>query len=111
MDLTKEQKYQIEKKIITKAIDEYGKKTVTRDTLIQIADFVIEGLKKMRTTSDLSQFLSSISAKWPFFKNIATTHGAGKQTLAESEALTGALVLAQHGKVDEAIKLAKTATE
>ena len=75
-----------------------------------MADFTVEGMKKVNNRVDLTNFLKNLSEKWPIFTNIAIIEEGNYKEMVEDEVYSGVLTLAAHGKIDSAIKLAKTMT-
>ena len=110
MDQIKQNKYKVEKDIVDKALTEYGNGRLARDELKEIANFTVEGIKKVNNRLDLASFLKALSAKWQIFENIAIIEEGNYRQEVEDEVYSGVLTLAQQGKVDSAIKLAKTMT-
>jgi hypothetical protein len=100
----------IEKQIVDIAISQFEQNKLTNEDLITIADFTVEGLKNVSSQGDLNGFLTSLANRWSFFTNIATIEEGASKTAVENEVYNGVLALAKHGKIDEAVKLAKTVT-
>ncbi len=76
-----------------------------------IADYVLGRMDDIKSEIEMDQFLSELSTKWPIFSHITSGFQAENKEKADSEVAEGVLTLAQHGKIDEAISLAKTATQ
>lgn len=111
MDQLQAHKRQIEKEIVDKALSEYGKEIITKEQLKQIADFTVDGMNKIQTHAHLVSFLDALSKHWTFFQGIAMVEVGEHRDMQEDEVHSGVLTLAKHGKIDEAIKLAKTMTD
>lgn len=110
MDQIQQHKEQIEKQIVDTGIDRYGDGTISKEELGLIADFAVVGMNMIKTQGDLSNFLTSLVSRWPIFQNIATIEEAHVKEAADSQVYSGALALAKDGKIENAIRLAKTAT-
>jgi hypothetical protein len=110
MDELKQYKYKIEKDIVERALKDYEEEKLSRDELKNIADFTIQGMEKVNNRVDLTDFLKDLSARWPIFTNIAIIEEGSYKDIVEDEVYSGVLALAQNGKIDNAIKLAKTMT-
>ena len=103
-------KQNIDKKIVDKALTEFGNGKITEDDLKQIADFTVLGMEKITNKKQLYEFLKQLAAKWTIFEFIATIEERELKEAVESEVYKGVLTLAQNGKIENAIKLAKTVT-
>ncbi|MEK9176303.1 MAG: hypothetical protein AAB520_02550 [Patescibacteria group bacterium] len=110
MDQIQKHKEQVEKQIVDMGIDKYGDGTISKEELSKIADFVVEGMEKVKTQQDLSEFLAFLASRWSFFQNLVTIEQGAVKEASDKQVYTGALDLAKHGRIDEAVKLAKTAT-
>lgn len=103
-------KQNIDKKIVDKALTEFGNGNITEDDLKEIADFTVEGLKSINNKADLKNFLDSLSDRWTIFKIIATIEEMSNKDKLENEVYSGVLELAKNGQTEEAIRLAKSVT-
>ena len=110
MDQIQQHKQQVEKQIVDTGINKFEDGTITKEMLSQIADFTDEGMNKVKTQSDLSSFLSALASHWPIFQNIVTIEQGVVKEASDKKVYSGALDLAKHGKIEDAVKLAKSAT-
>lgn len=110
MVITQDQKYTVDRKIVNKAIDCLEKEEITKDQLMQIADFVLGNLKNVKKDHDLVKFYKQLSSNWPIFEGLAIIETGKGKTAVESEVYNGVLTLAKHGKIDDAVKLARSIT-
>jgi hypothetical protein len=111
MNSLQEHKRQIEKQIVDKALSEYGEGKITREQLKQIADYTVDAMSKIQNHAHVISFLNALSTHWTFFQGLAMVEEGEQRDLEETEVHSGVLTLAQNGKIDDAIKLAKSMTE
>lgn len=110
VDFTQEHKNEIEKKIVEAIVTGLESNKILENQLSEIADFVLERIDALKTHEELVVFLSDLAARWPIFENIALTEKGEAKDKAEDRIASEALKLAQSGKIDDAIDLAKTMT-
>lgn len=96
--------------LVDTGIDRYGDGTISKEELGLIADFAAESMDKIKTQADLSSFLAALVSRWPIFQNIVAIEKGVVKEASDKRVYSGALDLAKHGKIEEAVKLAKTAT-
>lgn len=111
MDTLQSHKREIEKQIVDRALAEYADGKITREQLKQIADYTVDAMGKIQTHAHIASFLSTLSSHWTFFQGLAMVEEGEQRGLTETEVHSGVLTLAQNGKIDDAIKLAKSMTE
>lgn len=111
MDITDKHKQDLEGEIVEKALKEYEEGRITRDDLKTIADFVIAGMKQVNTKEGVTNFLSSLSGKWPFFDKIVIIEAGHQKEEEEVKVYSEAVDMVHHGNIDSAITLAKTMTD
>lgn len=75
-----------------------------------VAEFVLANIGAVSNEVKMGGFLNKLSEKWPIFSHMVSLYEREAQKRAESEIASGVLTLAQHGKIDDAVSLAKTAT-
>lgn len=110
MELTKEQKYEIEAQIVETVLQALDKNLLIADQLQEIADYSLEGMKKVTNEHELLNFLSGLSLKWKVFEGIAVLQKGKMVKKEEKEVADGVLMLIKEGKIDDALSLAKSAT-
>lgn len=110
MDDIVQYKQNVDKRIVDKALSDFGEGIISEDDLREIANFTVSGMKNINNRAELFSFLRQLSEKWTSFKFIATIEESELKEAVESEVYSGVLTLAQHGKIDKAIKLAKKVT-
>jgi hypothetical protein len=87
------------------------KNAISEAEIAPIADFILARIDSVNNEIDVTAFLSELSAKWPMFRNIASIQQGENQEKVEGEVAQGVLSLAQSGKIDEALSLAKSVTQ
>ena len=110
MDVTEDHKNEIQKKIVDAILTGLENKSLLATQLSEIADFALKGIDAVKTQDELLAFLADLSSKWPVFNNIKLTEEGEVKNEAEKEVANGVLDLANSGKIDDAIGLAKTMT-
>jgi hypothetical protein len=96
--------------IAERGLQELEKGNINTEELREISVFTLENLKKITNKLDLTKFLEQIKNRWPFFSDIHEIGSGDYKEDVEEEVLDGVLTLAKHGKIDEAVKLAKSVT-
>lgn len=76
----------------------------------EIAEYVLDNVEKLQSELDVHKLYESLAELWPFLDVLMSDQSNENREKIESEATEGALALLQHGKVEEAITLAKSAT-
>ncbi len=76
----------------------------------EIAEYVLGKVEKIESESDTYKLYEELSSMWPFLEMLMDEQKADMQEKREGEISEGALTLLQHGKVDDALDLVKTAT-
>lgn len=110
MDVTDEQRKELEKNIVESVIRALEKNELSQDQLSPIGSFVLERIDSITDNNALVAFLSDLSSRWPIFKDIAVVHEGKIRDVKEDKTVKDVLTLAQNGKIDDAISLAKTMT-
>lgn len=87
------------------------KNAISEAEITPIADFVLAKIDSVNNETDVATFLSELSSRWPIFGNIASIQQGENQEKVEGEVAQGVLSLAQSGKIDEALSLAKSVTQ
>ncbi len=103
-------KRDLEKRIVDAALDEMEAGKLSEQELTNIANFIIDYLRPTKNQTEIDNFLNQAASKWQFLQGIKLVEQSEFKEAVEDEILDGVLTLAKHGKVEEAIKLAKSAT-
>lgn len=85
--------------------------TLQEAEITPIADFVLKRIEEVKNSMEIEALLVDLSQNWPIFQSISRLHEGEEKERADKEVADGVLALAQSGKIDEAIDLAKTATQ
>lgn len=110
MDQFLQHRYQVEQQIVDATLNEFEKGNFTEDQMREIADFTVSAMKNVQSVQDIYNFLQLLSSRWPIFQNLVTIEGGVMKEASDKQVYSGVLDLAKHGNIEEAVKLAKTAT-
>ncbi|MCL5433148.1 MAG: hypothetical protein M1524_03510 [Patescibacteria group bacterium] len=109
-DFTDEQKNEIEKRIVETAIDGIERNVLAEDQLALISSFVLEKIDNIKNTDELIFFLKELTSKWEIFSQIQSFIERQGNIQQEAKVAEDVSRLANDGKIDEAISLAKATT-
>ena len=91
--------------------------TITEDQSDEIANYVLENIDLAKTNSELFTFIENLSAKWSIFNSILTSSDQAQvPSVNQVQEKTDEIIhtaedLIKENKIDEALQVAKTATE
>lgn len=102
---------ELESKILAILTTALENNTITTDDVSPIATFVLENAKDISDQQELIEFLRELSNRWNIFTPLLVISSGELQEKAENEIGQGVLELAKSGKLEEAIQLAKSATQ
>lgn len=100
----------IEKDIVEQVIVGLENGALKEEDLPQIGQFVLEKIDAIKNQPELINFLTELSGKWGIFENIKKIEEGRAQEQVEDEAAEGVLTLLKHGKIENALNLAKNIT-
>lgn len=100
----------LEEKIVNLLIDALEKKEITEETMSVISGYVLDHVTNVIDNQSAIIFLEDLTQKWKMFEPILLLEKSILQGQVEDEVADGVLLLLQHGKLESAIKLAKSAT-
>lgn len=108
--MTDEEKEKIHGLILDAIEDALEEKKIEEQEVQKIASFVTENIKSVNTHELLVKFLLDLSSRWPVFQNIYQVE-QGKVREEETQAIVDkAVELTKEGKIEEAIDIAKSAS-
>lgn len=110
MDQLTEKKKKLEEVIVDTMIKAVEAEELTEEEMSKIAQFVLDGIDGASDQVSLKAFLHELAGKWKLFKPMVILEEAEEQEKVEEEVAQGVLVLLEHGKIDNAIKLAQSVT-
>jgi signal recognition particle GTPase len=105
-----ELKLEIQRQIVEAVVQHLEKNLISPDTSTEIATFVLDTLSNVSTQFELESFLTELTSRWNMFESILKSEEGKSRLKVEQEQIDGVLLLAKHGKIDEALQLAKSAT-
>jgi hypothetical protein len=92
--------------------------TITEDDAEEMGKYILDNIDLIKTNSELLDFVTKLSAKWPIFNSILTspdqtqTPPAADATQEKTDQIIHATEdLLKENKIDEALQVAKTGTE
>jgi hypothetical protein len=112
-------KEKIEMRIAGILSESLSKGIINADQSDEMATYILGNIDLTTTNSDLLTFVESLSAKWPIFNSILAASdqsGTPPPTVEQVQEKTDQIVqatedLIKENKLDEALQVAKTATE
>lgn len=111
MEFTDEKKKDLEKQIVDKSITALEQGFIEENGLGEISQFVLSRIDAIKSHTELIEFLRELSSRWHFFSDLLVIESGeaglknNKKSISEIESLT------RSGNLDDAIRLAKKATE
>lgn len=108
MDDITSYKLSVEKALALKIIDIYESGGMNQDDITKTAQYLNSEIEKINNKTDFRAFLDSVAARWPLLSEIALSEKEDSSEEKDSELYSGVLALAQNGKIDKALKLAKS---
>lgn len=93
---------------LTAALD---KDEISSDDLPVISSSVLDEVNSATDENQLQAVLKGLADEWPVLANLVVLEQGQAKEKVEDEVAKGVSTLAQSGKIDDAISLAKTATE
>ena len=100
----------LEEQIVNMLIDALEKKEITEETMSVISGYVLDHVTTVIDNKSAILFLEALVEQWKMFEPLLIMEKSVVQKQIEDEVADGVLLLLQHGKLDSAIKLAKSAT-
>lgn len=111
MEFTKEKKQELEKAIVDKSITALEQGFIKEEGLGEIAQFVLGKIDNIKTQDQFIEFLRELSNKWHFFSEILVIESGELDLAHDQKSIEKIEQLTKSGYLDDAIKLAKEATE
>lgn len=101
----------IEKETVDLLISALDKEEITEEELPFICDYILTKTDEIEDHAEVMPFLRELADRWRIFTPLLVKQSGEIKEKAEGEVAAGVLTLAQVGKIEQAIKLAKTMTE
>ena len=96
--------------------DSLSQLAITQEQAEEIGAYVLENIDKAKTNSELLEFVTNLSVKWPIFNSILTSNDQAppvtpiqSQQNTTSEMVQKAEDLIKENKIDEALQVTKEA--
>lgn len=110
MDDLADAKKHWEEIIVETILNAVEKERIKEKDTQPIAQYVLDRIDKVKSDDELTAFIHELSEKWEIFKPVTIMKDSELQERVEDEVAQGVLVLIEHGKIDNAIKLAQSVT-
>ena len=110
MALSNEQREDVFKKINDIVLMGIDAGALEEYELSDIASYTLKRVGELNGDGDLPIFYQELADKWPIFSSLLDEEDGRAHEMVENEVSEGASMLLQHGKVDEALALVKSAT-
>jgi hypothetical protein len=110
MEFTADHKKHIEDEIVKIMINASQTQQLSDEDLSVISTVVLDTIDQVSDQVTLQTFLQDLVSRWPVFKPLLILELKEMKEKVEDEVAEGVLLLARHGKIENAIKLAKSAT-
>lgn len=101
----------IEQEVVDTLVASLDKEAISEQELPTIADYVLTHIDNLKTKDEIMPFLRQLSEKWRIFTPLLVMHSGEIKEKQEGKVAKDVLSLAQLGRLDQAIKLAKTMTD
>lgn len=111
MNFTDQHKEEVERKIVEAIASAVEKKEIEESVLPDISEFVLDRIDKIQTQELLVEFLRLLSDKWSIFKGVFDLESGALRSLLDKKTADDVSQLANSGNIEEAIRIAKTATQ
>ncbi|MGI8419789.1 MAG: hypothetical protein ACR2LN_04040 [Candidatus Levyibacteriota bacterium] len=110
MDQLSEEKKKLEEAIVDIMIRALEQEEISEFKMSQMSAFVLDGIDAAKTQQEVKVFLQTLAERWELFKPLVFLEEAKMQEKIDDEVAQGVLILLEHGKIENAIKLAKSVT-
>ncbi len=110
MALTQEQSNAIYKNILSALQGGLETGEIEAYEASEIAAYILDEVEKIDDESKTNDFYTKLSEQWPFLEVLIKQNREDQLETMENEAAEGALSLLKHGKVEDALSVAKAAT-
>ncbi len=104
------EKKKLEEAIVKNMIMALESDKITEGEMSTISGVVLDGIDAAETHEALQKFLEDLAARWKIFSPLVVLEKAVMQEKVEDEVAKGVLILLEHGKIENAIKLAQSVT-
>ncbi len=111
MPLSLDKTNQIYQHILDAVVSGLESKEIEAYEATEIAEYVLDNVERLQSEVEIGVFYKELAELWPFLDVLTSEQATETQEKMVSEATEGALALLQHGKVEEAISMAKAVTD
>lgn len=103
-------KNKIGERVTRRLAEALGDGEVSQEEAGKISSYILDNIDKVEDNVGLVDFLAGLSQKWPIFSSILIENQAESTKEKEQEAVGQVSALVKENKIDEAIRVAETAT-
>lgn len=111
MELNSERRKEFGKQIVETVLQALSSDTVSVQEASQMSRYILDNIIDIKTDADLVTFAKSLAEKWQLFQHLATMEEGYAQEAKEDAVANKVEELTQSGNLDEALNLAKSATQ
>jgi len=104
-------KEDVQRKILEQIVLSLEKEDLKTEDVPVISRFVLEKIDQIANEEQLTFFLNELSQKWPVFEGLLVIEKGKEKEKNDQIVASQVLELAKDGKIEEALSLAKNATE
>lgn len=104
-------KNKIGERVVRRIAQALKDKEISLEEASTMASYLLGNIDKAKDNLQLLNFLEEMAKKWPIFSNILTAEQGEIADKKEKIAIEQASSLIQENKIDEAIKVAESATD
>lgn len=101
----------LENEIVENMIRALEKEIITEEDMSIMSGYILDNIYRATDYISTVAFLKDISTRWKIFEPLLIMEKAQMNDKIENEVAEGVLLLAQHGKIEKAIKLAQSMTQ
>ncbi|MBI2036692.1 hypothetical protein HYT17_03620 [Candidatus Microgenomates bacterium] len=111
MDFDEARKDIVGERLIRRLARALGDGEVTQEQASDASSYILDTIDTITSREQLIVFLTELSQKWPVFSEILTLEQGEAQDKKEDEKVEQVEDLLKENKIDEALKVAESATQ
>ena len=111
MSFDEEHKKKIEEQLVQQIISALEQEKIDSPTSSIISGYILDNIDTIQTQQDLHLFLLDLSTRWPFFSTIYELEKGQEQEAHKDEKIADIQNMLKSGNIEEALTIAKSATE
>lgn len=111
MEISREYKDAVAKHLVETVLTAIQKEALTTEQMPLIAEYFLGRIESVTTHNELVLLLKGLSQKWPVLQPLVTIEEGKLKERLDKEAIVNVEQLVKNGQIDEALTVAKTATQ